>query len=285
MRRDSQIRKIILSSWFLAAIPSTAVILSLIFTWSESKSRAAYFVYLFVYLLFVLFAWTIKRIKTKELADNENLRHELKVLQIKGIKAQIDPHFIFNILNSIASLIYLDNPKSAYDYLIKFTQLLRAIFNDSESLYRTLWEEMEFVTTYLDLEKLRFGDLFQYEIFIEDGISQREMVPRLVLQTFAENALSLGIIPLSHDGVIRIRIEKDKEYLKAIIDDNGIERSTTEQPDISAKKRLELAMELYGILNQINKQPIKHTFTDIYADDGNRTGTRAEVWIPLEVAK
>ena len=76
----------------------------------------------------------------------------------------------------------------------KFTQLLRGLINDAERIYRSLGEELEFVTTYLELEKLRFGEKFNYEINIREGVSQREQVPKLVLHTFAENAIKHGIM-------------------------------------------------------------------------------------------
>ena len=86
----------------------------------------------------------------------------------------------------------------------KFTKLLRGMLNDAERIYRTLGEEIEFVTTYLDLEKLRLGGKFNYEIEIGEGLTQREQVPKLVLHTFAENSVKHGIMPSPEGGFIKI---------------------------------------------------------------------------------
>ena len=120
-----------------------------------------YLAYPGIYFLCFLFILLIKRINTLQVVQKESLNRRLVTLQLQGIKSQLDPHFTFNTLNSIASLIYLEDRELAYDYMNKFTQLLRGLINDAERIYRSLGEELDFVTTYLDLEKLRFGEQIQ----------------------------------------------------------------------------------------------------------------------------
>ena len=139
--------------------------------------------------------FSLKELEPHSLKRKRILNNRLLTLQLQGIKAQLDPHFTFNTLNSIASLIYLEDRHAAYDYMRKFTQLLRSMLNDAEKIYRNLGEEIDFVTTYLELEKLRFGEKFNYEIEIGEGVNKLEQVPKLVLQTFTENAVKHGIMP------------------------------------------------------------------------------------------
>jgi two-component sensor histidine kinase len=235
-----------------------------------------------IYVLVLLFIILIKRINTLQVVQKESLNRRLVTLQLQGIKSQLDPHFTFNTLNSIASLIYLEDRELAYDYMNKFTHLLRGLINDTERIYRSLGEELEFVTTYLDLEKLRFGDKFNYEIHIGENISQREQVPKLVLHTFAENAIKHGIMSLSKGGMLKIKAEKNKDYLMLFVEDNGIGRAKSEGQSTSTGKGLKLTGEFYDILNHINKKPIKHFITDIHDKDGAVIGTRVEVWVPVE---
>ena len=242
-----------------------------------------YLAYPGIYLLVLLFIILIKRINTLQVVQKESLNRRLVTLQLQGIKSQLDPHFTFNTLNSIASLIYLEDRELAYDYMNKFTHLLRGLINDAERIYRTLGEELEFVTTYLDLEKLRFGNKFDYEIYIGENISQREQVPKLVLHTFAENAIKHGIMSLNEGGMLKIKAEKNMDYLKLFVEDNGIGRAKAEGQSTSTGKGLKLTGEFYDILNQINKKPIKHFITDINDSDGAVIGTRVEVWVPLEL--
>ncbi len=241
-----------------------------------------YLLYPSIYLAFFFFIMLIKRIGTSQQKARESLNNRLITLQLQGIKAQLDPHFTFNTLNSIASLIYLEDRQAAYDYMRKFTQLLRCMLNDADKIYRNLGDEIEFVTTYLDLEKLRFGDKFDYEIEIHEGISQLEQVPKLVLQTFAENAVKHGIMPSESGGLIRITIRKEKEYLKLTVEDNGVGRVSSAGHSTSTGIGLKLTGEFYEILNQINRKPIKHLITDLYDDSRKAMGTRVEVWVPAE---
>jgi hypothetical protein len=242
-----------------------------------------YIAYPGIYLLIVLSISGINRINTRQVEQKERLKQRLLTLQLQGIKSQLDPHFTFNTLNSIAALIYLEERQSAYDYLNKFTLLLRTMLNDAERIYRSLGEELEFVTTYLELEKMRFGEKFNYTIEIGEGISQREEVPKLVLQTFAENAVKHGITPCSDGGILRIMAIKETDYLKLTIEDNGIGREKSSGQSMSTGKGLKITREFYEILNQINKQPIIHTITDLHNENGVSIGTRVDVWVPLKV--
>ena len=235
-----------------------------------------------IYFSIFFFIVLIKRIGTAQLKAKENLNNRLLTLQLQGIKAQLDPHFTFNTLNSIASLIYLEDRHAAYDYMRKFTQLLRSMLNDAEKIYRNLGEEIEFVTTYLELEKLRFGEKFTYEIEIGEGVSKLEQVPKLVLQTFTENAVKHGVMPSLSVGLIKISVIREKDYLRITIEDNGVGREKSSGQSESTGKGLKLTSEFYEILNRLNKKPIKHMITDLYEDSGNAAGTRVEVWVPLD---
>jgi hypothetical protein len=241
-----------------------------------------YLTYPGIYFLFFMFILLIRRINTQQVVQKENLKRRLVTLQLQGIKAQLDPHFTFNTLNSIASLIYLEDREKAYDYMIKFTELLRGMLNDAERVYRSLAEELQFLTTYLDLEKLRFGEKFNYLIAIGDGVSQKEQVPKLVLQTFAENAIKHGIMARAEGGILKVRADRENDYLKLTVEDNGIGRAAAEGHSASTGKGIKITREFYDILNQINKKPIKHMITDLYNESGIPSGTMVEVWVPVE---
>jgi hypothetical protein len=241
-----------------------------------------YFIYPVIYLFCLLFILLVKRINTLKVEKKEKLKHRLVTLQLQGIKAQLDPHFTFNTLNSIASLVYLDDRHTAYDYLTKFTVLLRGMLNDADRIYRNLSEEITFVSTYLDLEKLRFGERFNYEINIGADITQKELVPKLVLQTFAENAIKHGILPLSEGGLLKISVVRETDYLKLSVEDNGIGREKSIGTSTSTGKGLNLTWEFYDILNQINKRQIRYLVTDLFKNDGTSAGTRVEVWVPVD---
>jgi LytS/YehU family sensor histidine kinase len=164
----------------------------------------------------------------------------------------------------------------------KFTQLLRSLLNDAEKIYRSLSEEIDFVTTYLDLEKLRFGEKFNYEISIDENVNRQVKVPKLVLQTFAENAIKHGIMSCTGVGILKIKAERKGDYLILSVEDNGIGRAKAEGLSLSTGKGLKLAGEFYEILNQLNKMPIRHSIIDLYNEAGESSGTKVEVWVPVE---
>lgn len=239
-----------------------------------------FLVYPGIYLLFFVFIVLIKRINTLQVVQKESLNRRLVTLQLQGIKSQLDPHFTFNTLNSIASLIYLEDRHLAYDYMNKFTHLLRSLINDAEKIYRSLGEEIEFVTTYLELEKLRFGDKFNYEITIGENVSMQELVPKLVLQTFTENSIKHGF-ESETGGKLRITAFIKDDYLVLSIEDNGVGRAKTEGQSLSTGKGLKLTGEFYDILNQLNKKPVRHYIIDLHDETGEPSGTRVEVWVPV----
>ncbi len=239
-----------------------------------------YLIYPAIYLGFVLFIGLVTRETTKQIEKRENQKRKLQTLQLQSIKGQLDPHFTFNALNSVASLLYLEDRNAAYDYLNKFTRLLRQLLSDAERVYRTLEDELEFVTAYLNLEKLRFGEKFSYDIYLGEGISQKENVPVMVLQTFAENAIRHGLMPRANGGKLSINIEKEDDYMKLTIEDNGVGRTKAAQNSNRQGKGLKMIHAFYEILNQINTKPIRHSITYLF-QDGNPSGTRVEVWVPL----
>jgi hypothetical protein len=235
-----------------------------------------------IYIFFFIFILAIRKINTYQVVQRESLKRRLITLQLQSVKSQLDPHFTFNALNSVASLIYLEDRKAAYDYMNKFTRLLRGILNDADRVYRMLGEELEIVTAYMDLEKLRFGDRFRYEIVIGESVTKREMVPKMVLQTFTENAIKHGLLPRTDGGKIKIIVVRETDNLKLTVEDNGIGRSLAEGHSNSTGRGLKITDEFYEILNQINKKPIKHTITDLYNESGMPSGTRVEILVPVE---
>jgi hypothetical protein len=235
-----------------------------------------------IYIMFLLFIFIIKKVNTRQVEQRESMKRRLLTLQLQGIKSQFDPHFTFNALNSVASLVYMDDRKAAYDYLNKFTQLIRRLLNDAERIYRSLEEELEFVTTYLDLEKLRFGDKFNYEIKVGERVTRREQVPKLVLQTFAENAIKHGIMAREDGGMLKISVEKESDYLILTVEDNGIGRAEAAGHSTSTGKGLKLTDEFYDLLNKISRKPIKLKITDLFDTSGNSAGTKVEVRVPVD---
>lgn len=238
-----------------------------------------YLIWPAIYLFFFAFVFVIRKVNTDNIKKREEMKRSLLTMQLRGVKGQLNPHFTFNALNSIASLLYLNDREAAYDALNNFTRLLRQVLADADRIYRTLNEEVEFVKVYLDLEHLRFGDKFRYEIKTADEISGKEEVPILVLHTFAENAVKHGLMHRTEGGLLSITIEKSNNILKLTIEDNGVGRARTLELNPVQGKGLKITTDFYEILNQMGSRKTTYAITDVVGNSGHAQGTRVEVFI------
>lgn len=174
---------------------------------------SALVVFLLLLLIYFVYRQRVIKAKSNELVARQKLAN-----------AQMNPHFLFNSLSAIQELV-LENKDvlKTSDFLAKFSKLTRQMLNytDSESIY--LSQELEFLTNYLDLQKLRFGDKFSYQIFGLDGLDTDDFfVPPLIIQPFAENALEHGFYQSDRSNKLIIRVVKNQNGVSIEIEDNGI---------------------------------------------------------------
>ena len=143
-------------------------------------------------------------------------------LQMKSIKNQIDPHFTLNILNAIGSLYATSENRDTADYLFgKYARLLRQTVLTSDKVEVTLGEELEFVKNYLDLEKFRMNNKFDYGVEVEAGVDMSLPIPRMLVHTFAENAVKYAFRPMNGKGRLKISITRQPAKYYITITDNG----------------------------------------------------------------
>ncbi|MEX0967506.1 MAG: two-component regulator propeller domain-containing protein [Bacteroidia bacterium] len=207
--------------------------------------------------------------------------------RLASLRAQMNPHFIFNSLTSIQHYIANNDPEAARNYLTKFSSLMRKILNNSNQDYITLEEELETLKLYVELEALRFEDKFEYLVEMDPEIDPENMeVPALLLQPYVENAIKHGLINREGRGYLKVILKKENEWIRCIIEDNGIGREKAQM--IKASKQLQyksLGMQMtQNRLEILHELGDKHVFkiTDLKDDKGNPAGTRVEILIPLE---
>lgn len=151
----------------------------------------------------------------------EAKEHEVAHLQLKSLRAQMNPHFMFNAMNSIQSLVLKGDKYEAYNYLTKFASLIRENLNMSEKSFTEFDEELALLKKYLELEELRFQENFEYEIIGEHEIGAIK-IPSMIIQPFIENAIKHGLLH-KIDGIKKVKISFiQEEVFKCIITDNGI---------------------------------------------------------------
>jgi hypothetical protein len=173
-------------------------------------------------IVFVIVKYNKQKSEQKLLTLQNNQR--LVQIEMQAIKAQINPHFIFNCLNSIKSLNFQQRYKEADDYTDKFSELLRNVLDYSGEQTITLEKELQYIKNYVALEQLRFGDKLQFNICIHSSLNISSIqIPALLLQPYVENAIKHGIGNLiDKEGKLKIDIDTQNEKLRIRISDNGV---------------------------------------------------------------
>jgi len=239
-----------------------------------------------VFLLYFSVRKIISRIKKKE-EEKTRINKLVAEYQLSALRAQMNPHFIFNCINSIQRYILTNKQQEAYDYLAKFSKLIRHVLNYSDKNIITLTQELEIVELYIELEQLRFENKFTYEILVDDTIdTDEEEVPAMILQPYIENAIWHGFmsLPKNITGNIYIRIRKREDMLEIIVEDNGVGREKsgllqnkgahTGKSTTINKKRA----EILNIMSHSTKGDV--TIEDIKGKDNIIEGTCVTIRIP-----
>jgi len=235
--------------------------------WSLGSILFAGFVFFWIYKV------RIANVKRKEV-----LKRQIKELEIKAIRSQMNPHFMFNALNSIQSLINNHQYKEANVYLEKFSLLMRRVLNNSEKSFVSLSDELEAVTLYGELEKLRFD--FVFSISIDKGINTDLIeIPGMIIQPLVENAILHGIAQKGTAGKLEIQISTEHKYLKIEVSDNGLglkkDITTTPQNGFGLK----LVMERLNLLNEQGADGKLNISPNL---GENESGVTATLTIPID---
>src|SRR5688572_18713888 len=151
---------------------------------------------------------------------------DLLELEAKALRAQMNPHFVFNSLNSIKSLINKNENAHAAEYLTTFSKLIRTLFQNSDKREISLHEELETCRLYTQIEKMRFGKKVDFKFDIDTSIDLKDVkVPALILQPFIENAIWHGLVPKENGGTVLVSVSATNGSIECVIDDNGIGRA------------------------------------------------------------
>jgi ligand-binding sensor domain-containing protein len=208
------------------------------------------------------------------------LKHKILILEQRALLAMMNPHFIFNVMNSVQHYINTKDTSSANKILTGFARLIRKNLEICTKSFICLEEELEYLNLYLGLEKKRFGEKFNYSISIDSDIDKEEIfIPSMLLQPYIENAIWHGIMPKEEGGNIDISMKViDQEYLLInVIDDGvGIENSQRLKKEHHSSKGMSLTQERVQLLNQIESISIQ-----IDINQQGDSGTIVTIQIPI----
>jgi ligand-binding sensor domain-containing protein/two-component sensor histidine kinase len=247
--------------------------------WQTIYFRIALNLFIILISFGIVFVWI--NINRKRQKMKEETERQISELQLKTIRSQMDPHFTFNALNTISSVIYKENKEKAYRYFTKFAKLVRSSLEVSDKISRTLQEEIDFTLNYLDLEKIRFQKEFDFELVMDPGVNQDILVPKMIIQNYVENAVKHGLKHKNKNRYLTISISDQAKILKIIIEDNGVGRKiASEKEQFSTGKGLRIMQNIYDLYFKLYHKRILQTIEDLYTPDGKPAGTRVILEIP-----
>ena len=200
--------------------------------------------------------------------------------QLTSIRSQLNPHFMFNALNSIKNYIVKNDSRAASNYLAKFTRLMRGILDLSSKPTIPLEKELDMLQLYVELEQMRFKNVFTYSSVISDQIDISDItVPPLFLQPFVENSIKHGLTPLEGQraGELILTINKTQNYLVFEIADNGIGRNEKSKINSHVSQGVALSQKRIDLTNNDSKGGANIIFFDMKDTKGNPCGTKVQI--------
>jgi len=235
-----------------------------------------------LFLIFTTIYFTshyLKKIQSHK-EEKQRISSELLRLQVNSVIKEFDPHFTFNAMTSLGALILMGKRAEAYSYLTKLSSMLRTAMQDESIVIKPLRDELQFVTNYLELQKLRFGERFNYILQVDEDIDLGMTIPKMSIQTFVENAVKHGLEPKKECGWVEINLSHQDGASIIIIKDNGIGR----QASSSRKSNgfgfgIKTVKRIFEIMNQENRSKATIKIKDL-ADNGIVKGTEVNIVIP-----
>lgn len=219
--------------------------------------------------------------------NRNRLIRSIKESELRTLRSQINPHFIFNSLNSIKAYILKDRQLEASEYLTDFSTLMRAILQHSKEKFITLTDELETALLYIKLENLRFENGFTFNFLIDESIDTDEiLIPPMLFQPYLENAIKHGLMSKNEDRILTLSIkQKNIEELLITIDDNGIGREQASLQRKNTPKHQSMGMsindERVQLLSVINDLHISIKVIDKKSNIGISEGTSVEINLPI----
>lgn len=266
---------------------------SLSFSIATAWWKSIWFGTLIVILLISL-VWYIISLRYKVLNNRREEKLDFKQriadLEQLALRAQMNPHFIFNCLNSIQNFIINGDLLATNRYMNSFSRLLRQTLDHSSRKVISVAEEITYISTYLELEKMRFGNKFNYIINIDEKLpADFTFIPTMILQPFVENSIRHGILYRKIDGgLVEIDFIETQYDLTVTIKDNGIGRTNslinkTEQHIEYHSKGMELTFKRLELLSEDKKQKVTTLITDLNENDDEYPGTLVQIVFPISI--
>ncbi|MVM37993.1 hypothetical protein GO730_10970 [Spirosoma sp. HMF3257] len=224
--------------------------------------------------------------RAREQREKSELRERIAASEMKALRSQMNPHFLYNSLNAIRLFILQNDSDNADKYLVKFARLMRLILDNSRQEWVSLTSELEQLTLYLELEQLRFDYQFDFSVTADPSLSvEKVAIPPMIIQPYIENAILHGIAHKKDKGCIRLTIEPQSDHLDCTVDDDGVGRekaqSFKKQLSTHQSVGLRVTEDRLQLIGQRSGQAAGVTIIDKYDDQQQATGTKVVIQLPF----
>jgi len=252
--------------------------------WEENSFRILSFIGLVSTVWFFLLR-RIRKIKKQE-QEKSKARQLIAELESKALRAQMNPHFVFNCMNAIQEQILMKEIQSAYTYLSKFARLMRMVLEHSSEHALTIEEEIIMLELYLELESLRFDGAFEYSIDCDDDASFL-LLPNLMIQPFVENAIWHGLLPKQGKKKLQIKFKIQNNNILCSVEDNGIGRAGAalrqqKQKKVHRSHAIGLVNKRLELINKNAGAKATLIVTDLLTETQKAKGTLVEINLPID---
>jgi hypothetical protein len=239
-----------------------------------------YLVYAILFLMVFGLIWIIRKGQQLQLEKKQAIENEIAQLQIKAIKNQVDPHFVFNAVNTISEMLLTDDKLEADNFISKFSKLMRETLQNSDKISTPLKDEIDYVENYIQLQRIRFNNSFDYQIKKDNSIDYNTKVPKHVLYSYVENAIKHGLSNKHKDGLLTISVTSKNNNILLSVEDNGNGMDKTKNNNRnSTGNGMEIMEKMYALYNKLYQKKITHTCIELFDENKNKTGLRIEIVI------
>ena len=225
------------------------------------------------------------QVRLSRLRKKSAIQMQIINLEKKALQAQMNPHFLFNAMNSIQHLIASGEERTAMLYLNKFGKLLRSTLNSSDSSFINLETELEMLENYILLESLRFEGRFHYKIHVDPSLEYEDIkIPGFILQPVVENAIQHGLLPQKQGGNLNIMLSDKKTYVHCTVSDDGVGRNSSSANDQNSSHESKGLKLLQTRLELLNPDQLTEMIQiiDLKTEDGSPAGTQVHIKLPIQ---
>jgi hypothetical protein len=234
----------------------------------------------FIYLIFKFWKNKIeKREHTKTL-----INQKIAEFKMTALRSQMNPHFVFNAISSIQHYILKQDTFKSYNYLAKFSLLIRTILDNSKEEYIALSQEISTLKLYIELEQIRFKQPFEFIFDIDEKLELETYIPTMLIQPYVENSIWHGLMPKKTNCILHLTLKKAENHIFVSIKDNGVGRNKNSNiNNLHVSKGMSITEQRIKELEVSNGKKFSVNIDDLIDDKGNPNGTEVQIIIPFDL--